>query len=81
MYHEKTGRFPDGGCYNDQPETLLNDWATLDRRYADIYEHLRDAKEQETDWLPETLQDFPDAAPEPEIVPLKGLRNRLFKGA
>lgn len=73
LYHEKTGDFPDGGCYNAQPATLLRDWETLDRRYAEIYDHCKDLEKDEI-WLPSTLTaeipDEPLAEAPPQANPL-----------
>lgn len=70
MLHEKWGTYPNGGCYDDQPAALLRDWDTLDRRYADIYEHCQDLEKDQV-WLPSTLtteiQDEPEEL-EPEPV-------------
>lgn len=76
MLHEKWGIFPDGLSYNDQPAALLRDWDTLDRRYADIWEHCKDLEKEDV-WLPPTLTvdiaDEPEEA-EPETV---GVMQRL----
>lgn len=61
MKYREKGEYPNGLPYDDQPRRLMDDWATLDRRFEHIYAHLK-ADEY---WQPETQQDIDFEPPVP----------------
>lgn len=71
---EKFGIFPNGLPFDEQDPQLLEDFATLDQRFDDIYTHLAENDE----WLPDTMTlEIPN---EPEEVEVVSIMRQLKRG-